>query len=80
MSEAAYALAALCVARGAYEEATALYRELVEADPDDARAYAELGFSLAAQGRYSGALRAGQDAMRRGEKSARAYTRLGHVY
>ena len=48
--------------------------------PDDGRAYAELGLSLAAQGRYSGALRAYQDAVRRGEKSALIYARLGHAY
>ena len=52
----------------------------MEARPDDGRAYAELGLSLAAQGRYSGALRAYQDAVRRGEKSALIYARLGHAY
>ena len=54
LHEATFTLAALYVARGAYEDATPLYRSLVEARPDDGRAYAELGFSLAAQGRYSG--------------------------
>ena len=73
-------MAALYVARGAYEDATALYRSLVEARPDDGRVYAELGLSLATQGRYSGALRAYQDAARRGEKSALIYARLGHAY
>ena len=79
-AEAAFALAALNVAGGAYEEATALSRRLVEARPDEGRADAELGFSLAAQGRYSGAMRAYQDALRRGEKSALVYARLGHAY
>ena len=78
--EATFTLAALYVARGAYEDATELYRSLVEARPDDGRVYAELGLSLAAQGRYSGALRAYQDAVRRGEKSALIYARLGHAY
>ena len=80
LHEATFTLAALHVARGAYEDATELYRSLVEARPDDGRAYAELGLSLAAQGRYSGALRAYQDAVRRGEKSALIYARLGHAY
>ena len=80
LHEATFTLAALYVARGAYEDATELYRSLVEARPDDGRAYAELGLSLAAQGRYSGALRAYQDAVRRGEKSALIYARLGHAY
>ena len=80
LHEATFALAALYVARGAYEDATALYRSLVEVRPDDGRVYAELGLSLAAQGRYSGALRAYQDAARRGEKSALIYARLGHAY
>ena len=80
LHEATFTLAALHVARGAYEDATELYRSLVEARPDDGRAYAELGLSLAAQGRYSGALRAYQDAVRRGEKSALIYERLGHAY
>ena len=80
LHEATFTLAALYTARGAYEDATALYRSLVEARPDDGRTYAELGLSLAAQGRYSGALRAYQDAVRRGEKSALIYARLGHAY
>ena len=80
LHEASFTLAALYTARGAYEDATTLYRSLVEARPDDGRAYAELGLSLAAQGRYSGALRAYQDAVRRGEKSALIYARLGHAY
>ena len=80
LHEATFTLAALYVARGAYEDATTLYRSLVEVRPDDGRAYAELGLSLAAQGRYSGALRAYQDAVRRGEKSALIYARLGHAY
>ena len=80
LHEATFTLAALYAARGAYEDATTLYRSLVEARPDDGRAYAELGLSLAAQGRYSGALRAYQDAVRRGEKSALIYARLGHAY
>ena len=80
LHEATFTLAALYVARGAYEDATALYRSLVEVRPDDGRVYAELGLSLAAQGRYSGALRAYQDAVRRGEKSALIYARLGHAY
>ena len=50
LHEATFTLAALYVARGAYEDATALYRSLVEARPDDGRVYAELGLSLAAQG------------------------------
>ena len=80
LHEATFTLAALYTACGAYEDATALYRSLVEARPDDGRAYSELGLSLAAQGRYSGALRAYQDAVRRGEKSALIYVRLGHAY
>ena len=80
LHEATFTLAALYVARGAYEDATVLYRSLVEARPDDGRAYSELGLSLAAQGRYSGALRAYQDAVRQGEKSALIYARLGNAY
>ena len=80
LHEAAFALAEVYIARGAYEQATERYRALVEARPDDGHAYAGLGFSLAAQGRYSGAMRAYQDALRRGEKSALVYARLGHVY
>ena len=80
LHEATFTLAALYVARGAYEDATTLYRSLVEVRPDDGRVYTELGLSLAAQGRYSGALRAYQDAVRRGEKSALIYARLGHAY
>ncbi len=78
--DAAWELAALYEARGAYEDASALYRKLVEAHPNMGRAYAGLGFSLAAQGRYSGAMRAYQDALRRGERSALIYARLGHSY
>ncbi|MGY8825258.1 MAG: tetratricopeptide repeat protein [Candidatus Latescibacterota bacterium] len=78
--EARFALAALYEARGAYEDAALLYRRLIERDSLLGRAYAGLGFSLAAQGRYSGAMRAYQDALRRGERSALLYTRLGHVY
>ena len=51
MHEAAFALAGLYAARGAYEEATECYRGLVEARPDEGSAYAGLAFSLAAQGR-----------------------------
>ena len=80
MHEAAFALAGLYAARGAYEEATECYRGLVEARPDEGSAYAGLAFSLAAQGRYSGAMRAYQDALRRGEKTAEVYARLGHAY
>ena len=43
-------------------------------------AYAGLGFALAAQGRYSRAQRAYQDALRRGERSALLYARIGHAY
>ena len=77
LHEAAFALAEVYIARGAYEQATERYRALVEARPDDGHACAGLGFSLAAQGRYSGAMRAYQDALRRGEKSALVYARLG---
>ncbi len=80
MVDAALNLAALYEAQGAYEEATVLYRQLVERHPDMGAAYAGLGFALAAQGRYSGAQRAYQDALRRGERSARLYARLGHAY
>lgn len=80
MVDAALGLAALYEAQGAYEEATLLYRQLVERHSDMGIAYARLGFSLAAQGRYSGAQRAYQDALRRGERSASLYARLGHAY
>lgn len=78
--EAALTLAALYETRGAYEDAAALYRYLIEQNAELGSAYAGLGFALAAQGRYSGAMRAYQDALRRGERSALLYTRLGHVY
>ena len=78
--DAALTLAALYEARGAYEEAAAVYRRLIEQNAQMGPAYAGLGFALAAQGRYSGAMRAYQDALRRGERSALLYTRLGHVY
>ena len=55
MHEATFALAGLYAARGAYEEATECYRGLVEARPDEGPAYADLAFSLAAQGRHSAA-------------------------
>jgi tetratricopeptide (TPR) repeat protein len=78
--EAALTLAALYETRGAYEDAAVLYRYLIEQNAELGSAYAGLGFALAAQGRYSGAMRAYQDALRRGERSALLYTRLGHVY
>jgi len=57
-----------------------LYRRLVEQNADMGAAYAELGFALAAQGRYRGARRAYLDALRRGERSALLYARTGHAY
>ena len=69
--EAALGLAALYEAQGAYEKATVLYKRLVERHADMGEAYAGLEFVLAAQGRYSGAQRAYQNALRRGERTPR---------
>ncbi|MBT4496455.1 MAG: tetratricopeptide repeat protein [Gemmatimonadetes bacterium] len=80
LTAAAYTLAALYRARGSFAEATKVYRQLLEQNSEQGRAYIGLGLSLASQGRYNGAMRAYQDAIRRGERSTQVYTLLGHVY
>jgi tetratricopeptide (TPR) repeat protein len=80
---AARSLGALYTAQGSFEKATVVFRALVQQLPDDAPAYAGLGRALAAQGRFSGALRAFQDALRRNPESdlrLEVYNRLGHTY
>ncbi|HJP31234.1 MAG TPA: tetratricopeptide repeat protein [Candidatus Latescibacteria bacterium] len=80
---AAQSLGALHTARGSFGRATVHFRDLVQLLPDDPRPYAGLGRALAAQGRFSGALRAFQDALRRNpetELKSAVYNRLGHTY
>lgn len=83
LREALLGLARLHEALGHFEAATAHWRNLVQRQADDPVAYAGLGTSLAAQGRFSGALRAYQDALRRSPDPAlqlTVYNSLGHAY
>lgn len=76
-------LGALYTARGSFERATVLFRDLVQRQPDDPIAYVGLGRALASQGRFSGAMRAFQDALRRNPEAdlrIEVYNRLGHSY
>lgn len=73
-------LARLYRAQGAYEDETRIWRGLLAQHPDLNEAYAGLGASMAAQGRYNAASRAFQDAIRRDYKTAQVYLQLGNVY
>jgi tetratricopeptide (TPR) repeat protein len=83
LSAVTQSLGALYTAQGSFERATVQFRTLVQQRPDDPRGYAGLGRALAAQGRFSGAMRAFQDALRRGPEGGlrlEVYNRLGHTY
>ncbi len=76
-------LGLLYTAQGSFERATVQFRTLVQQRRDDPQAYAGLGRALAAQGRFSGAMRAFQDALRRSpgrHLQLEVYNRLGHTY
>ncbi|MSR81906.1 MAG: tetratricopeptide repeat protein [Candidatus Latescibacteria bacterium] len=79
-AETYLSLARLYRARGAYEDETRLWRALLAQHPDLSEAYAGLGASMAAQGRYNAASRAFQDAIRREYRTAAVYLQLGNVY
>lgn len=79
-TETYLSLAQLYRAAGAYEDETRIWRGLLAQRPELNEAYAGLGASMAAQGRYNAASRAFQDAIRRDYKTAAVYLQLGNVY